>query len=124
MFQIQLDTTLLCCLVISMLWSEGKFRVNQISKLKGIQKEPFNLLVEKVPIKEGLGIEYKIDDSYIVIAFVKPNKDGMCDYESVGTRIENTCETWDDVVIFRKALKFAMEEILKYVEEEYEQTKF
>ena len=102
------------------LWSEGRFRVHQISRLKGIKKDPFDLIVEKVPIKEGLGIEYKIDDSYIVIAFVKPNKDGLCDYESVGTRIEDTCETWEDITTFRKAVKFAMNEISKCWEEEYE----
>lgn len=102
------------------LWSNGKFRVHYISRLKGIQREPFDLLIEQLPIREGLGIEYKIDDSYIVVAFVKPNKDGLCNYESVGTRIEDTCETWEDITTFRKAVKFAMNEISKCWEEEYE----
>lgn len=104
----------------SVLWSEGKFRVNLISKLKGINRDPFELVFEKVPIKEGLGIECKVDDSYMVIAFVEPNSDGLCNYESVGTRIEDTCETWEDITTFRKAIKFAIDEISKCWKEEYE----
>lgn len=93
------------------LWNKGKFRVCPISRVKGIQTEPFDLIVEKVPIIEGLGIEYRINDSYIVIAFVKPNKEGLCSYESIGTRIEDYCKTWKDILIFREALNFAINKI-------------
>lgn len=74
---------------------------------------------ETIDVMDGLAIEYNCSkdtedkDHYIVIAFVTPDKDGVCSYESVGDRIEKYCSTWEDVQIFRLCLKIAMEEIEK-----------
>ena len=107
----------------SELWSKGDFRVHTISRLVGIQENPFNLVVAEVPITEGLGIEHKVGESqdghpvYCVMAFMRPDKDGGCHYESVDSRIEEYCQTWDDILSFREALRFAELEIGKAFEE-------
>lgn len=103
------------------LWSDGKFRVHTITRLVGIEDNPLNLVTKEVNIKEGLGIEYRLDDGhYYVVAFVKPDKDGYCSYNSIGTRIESSCKDWEDIIAFRKALKFAINEIYKSLEDDYE----
>ena len=95
------------------IWSKGKFRVHTISRLVGIYESPFNLATKDVPIEEGLGIESMCDDEghYVVIAFVRPNKDGVCSYDSVGDRIEEYCPTWGDTLLFREAFRLASEAI-------------
>ena len=103
------------------MWSKGNIRVHPITTIEGIQEHPFKIITRQRDVLEGLGIEYKIDDSYIVIAFVKPDKDGICSYESIGTRIEDYCETWEDILVFREALNFAIKTIKDSWREQHEQ---
>ena len=57
---------------------DGKyFRVHNISKIKGVDSDPYDLKVETLPIAEGLAIEKRGKDfegkkNYYVVAFVKP----------------------------------------------------
>ena len=75
-------------------------------------------------VRDGLTIEYNCSkdtedkDNYIVIAFIRPDEDGVCSYEPVGDRIEKYCSTWEDVQIFRMCLDVAKKEIKKAIEEE------
>ena len=91
-----------------------QFRVFPITTIDGIR-----------PITEGLAIECQCfdkdgyDNSYVVIAFVRPDKDGDCSYESVGDRIEEYCPTWEDVQIFRMCLDIAKKEIKETWEGKY-----
>lgn len=66
------------------------------------------------PIYNGLAIEVKCDDEhYVVIAFVKYTEANTCTYQPIGTRIEDYCTTWEDILGFRKCLAVATEEIIK-----------
>ena len=93
------------------LWQEGDIRVCRISTmLTGIDPVTHNPVVDLLPPSCGLGIEHACGDGHwYVIAFVRPCRDGGCNYESIGTRIEDSCHTWGDVKSFRRALAFAMQ---------------
>ena len=96
------------------LWKRNKFRVCPIVKVVDVNhyKDSFELVTKQLDYKDGLAVECLLDDkSYYVIAFVRPNKDGVCSYESVGDRIEESCNDWNDTLMFREALKFAFENI-------------
>ena len=89
--------------------SYGRFRVYPITTLDSLKD-----------LSKGAEIEYQCaDDSYVVIAFVTPDKDGYCSYESVGSRIETYCTTWEDIEKFRYCLKIAYSEVTKAWREEH-----
>lgn len=64
---------------------EGKyFRVYPITKIVEITEN--SPITETRPISSGLGIERKQNDSYYVVAFVKPSSNGGVELQNVGFR--------------------------------------
>ena len=101
------------------LWKKGKFMVCPIVRLLGVSEPDHNLITQHLDVKEGLAIECKsTGDSYVVIALVKPDKDNEFYYKSIGSRIEDFCTSWEDVLVFREALKFSYSKMLE--EQQYE----
>ena len=104
---------------IKILMTLGDFELCTISKL--VKKEDGTKSYTYLPISEGLMVKYCMENeetgktTYIPIAFVRAHKDGSVHYESYGERIEQFCDTWEKVKLFRKILAEAKEFIKEAV---------
>ena len=109
------------------LYKTQNFRVAPITSLK-INEDLTNLDIKNAaqyfvtnPVTDGVAIECKENDHWLVLAFVYPEEDNTFSYKSVNTRIEDYCYNWTRVLEFRACLAAAYDIIVNALATEFKE---